>query len=183
VGFPWLLELWIGDPVIGSSQWFVATLQGVVRLDLIMVDRWSCYRYKSVPCRNSTKGGSPWLLDFPRSHAHDSGFLLFLNENGNEDVSCLIAHDMTSESDYNAIHGQWSWNMYILWIKKDSHWQNPAGECQLLVNMCQWHECYNSAMSKTWPSGICIGFDLLLCWSRRPFAMRKCLQWGDIVRS
>ena len=65
-----------------QSQLLVATRQGVVPLDLIMVNRSSCYRYDSV------------IRGLTRSHAHDSRVLLFFNENGNEVVSHRLCFDL-----------------------------------------------------------------------------------------
>ena len=53
-------ELWIGDPVVGMSQWLVATRQGEWSLTFGIRERWSSHRSQSATCGNSLSGCSPW---------------------------------------------------------------------------------------------------------------------------
>jgi len=59
---PWLGTYCFGDLAIDPSQWLVATRQGLVLHDLKIMDRWSCHRSKSLTCRKSPRGCSPWIM-------------------------------------------------------------------------------------------------------------------------
>ena len=58
-----------------------------------MVDRWSCYRYKAVTCRNLPRDCFPIrLVDQPGNMHMFLGPLCF-----SEESACLIDYDLTAE--------------------------------------------------------------------------------------
>ena len=60
--FPYLLEMWIRDPIIHPSRWLGVPRQGIFSLDLIkLLDLWSCHPSKSYTCGDSSSGFSPWF--------------------------------------------------------------------------------------------------------------------------